>query len=75
MQHFRTPRNAPYNRLLLAGKPTSTHWYSFNNAVRLLNKAKSRLFRSIMNFKNFENHVDFVSQPASQPASRKTWLR
>ena len=36
-----------------------------NNAVRLLNKAKSRLFRSIMNFKIFENHVDFVSQPAS----------
>ena len=23
-----------------------------------------------MNFKNFENHVDFVSQPASQPHVR-----
>ena len=23
-----------------------------------------------MNFKNFENHVDFVSQPACQPAVR-----
>ena len=47
-----------------------THWYSNNNALRLLNKAKSRLFRSIMNFKNFENHVDFVCRPASQPAVR-----
>ena len=25
------------------------HWYSCNNAVRLLNKAKSRLFQSITN--------------------------
>ena len=41
----------------------------FNNAVRLLNKAKSRLFRSIMNFKNFENHVDFDCWLASQPTS------
>ena len=32
------------------------HWYSFNNAVRLVNKAKTRLFRSTLNFKNFENH-------------------
>ena len=46
------------------------NWHSFNNAVRLLNKAKSRLFQSIMNFKNFENHVDFVCWPASQPAIR-----
>ena len=38
--------------------------------MRLVNKAKSRLFRSILNFKNFENHVDFVSQPAGLPASQ-----
>ena len=48
------------------------HWHSFNNAVCLLNKAKSQLLRSTMNFKNFENHVDFVCRPASQPASQPT---
>ena len=46
---------------------TIYNWYSCNNALHLLNKTKNRLFRSIM---NFENHVDFVSQPASQPASQ-----
>ena len=51
------------------------HWHSFNNAVRLLNKVKSRLFRSIMNFKNFENHVDVVCWPASQPAVRPSCAR
>ena len=30
------------------------------NGVRLLNKAKSRLFQSIMNFENLENCLDFV---------------
>ena len=40
---------------------------SCNNVVHLLNKAKSR---SIMNFKNFENHLDLVCQPASLPASQ-----
>ena len=35
--------------------------------MRLVNKAKTRLFRSILNFKNFENHVDFVSQSAVRP--------
>ena len=43
---------------------------SYNNALHLFNKAKCRLFRSIMNFKKFENHLDFVCQPASQPACR-----
>ena len=35
----------------------------------VLNKAKSRdqLFQSIMNFENFENHLDFVCQPDSLP--------
>ena len=51
------------------------HWHSFNNAVCLLNKAISRVFRSIMNFKNFENHVDFVCRPASQPAVRLSCAR
>ena len=62
MQHFCMPRNPLYNRL----QPKN---HSCNNAVYLLNTAKSRLFRSIM---NFENHVDFclsAGQPASQPAS------
>ena len=45
------------------------HWYCCNNAVRLLNKAKSR-FQTIMNFKNLENRMDFVHQPASQPYIR-----
>ena len=36
----------------------------------LVNKAKSQLFRSLLNFKFFLNHVDFVSQPACQPAVR-----
>ena len=40
------------------------HWHSYNNAVHLLHKAKSRLFRSIM---NFENHLDFICQPAVRP--------
>ena len=46
-----------------------------NNVVHLLNKVKGQLFRSILNFKNFENHLDLVYQPAYQPACRKTWLR
>ena len=36
--------------------------------MRLVNKAKSRLFRSILNFKNFEDHViSSHSQPAVRP--------
>ena len=46
------------------------HWYCCNNAVRLLNEAKSRLFQSIMNFENFKNRLDFVCQPASRPNVR-----
>ena len=46
------------------------HWYSCNKAVRLLIKAKSRLFQSIMNFENIENCMDFVCQPASHAASK-----
>ena len=39
--------------------------YCCNNAVHLLNKAKSLLLLSIMNFENLENCLDFVS--AGQP--------
>ena len=43
----------------------------------LVNKIKSRLFRStyiILNFKKIENHMDFICQPASLPACYKTRL-
>ena len=43
---------------------------AINNALHLFNKAKCRLFRSIMNFKKFENHLDFVCQPACRTAVR-----
>ena len=46
------------------------HWYCCNDAVRLLNEAKSQLFQSIMNFENLENCLDFVCQPACQPNVR-----
>ena len=36
----------------------------------ILNKAKSQLFQSIMNFKNFKNHLNLVCQSACQPAVR-----
>ena len=38
--------------------------------MRVVNKAKSQLFRSILNFNFFKNHVDIVCRPASQPAVR-----
>ena len=50
------------------------HWYNCDNALCLLNKAKSRLFRCIMNFKFFKNHMDFVCLPASWPASQPASL-
>ena len=50
------------------------HWYCCNNAVHLLNKAKSRVFQSIMNFENLENRMDFICLPASQPATQ-TYVR
>ena len=46
------------------------HWYCCNNAVRLLNKAKSRLVQSVMNFENLKNRLDFICQPASWPNVR-----
>ena len=51
------------------------YWQSCNNVLHLLNKAKSLLFQSIMNFKKFENHVDFVCRSASQPAITPSCVR
>ena len=51
------------------------HWLGYNDAVSLLNEAKTRIFQPTANFENFEIHLYFVSQlaclpvPASQPAS------
>ena len=39
--------------------------------ISLINKAKCRLFRSIMNFKNFKNQLDFVCRPAVRPGSAR----
>ena len=46
------------------------HWLGYNDAVSLLNEAKTRIFQPTANFENFEIHLYFVSQPASQPAVR-----
>ena len=56
-------------------KPTYMQWYCCNNAVPLLNEAKTLTFPSIPNFKNFEIYLNFVCQPASQPAVRPTSTR
>ena len=45
------------------------HWLGYNDAVSLLNKAKTQIFQPTANFENFEIHLYFVSQPASLPAS------
>ena len=45
------------------------HWLGYNDAVSLLNEAKTRIFQPTANFENFEICLYFVSQPASQPAS------
>ena len=45
--------------------------YCSNNAVTLLNVAKSIKIRSIMNFKNLKfTCSSFISQPARQPTAR-----
>ena len=42
------------------------HSYCSNNAVTLLNAAKSIKIRSIINFKNLKfTHISSISQPAS----------
>ena len=47
------------------------HWHSYNNALHLFNKAKCRLFRSIMNFKKIEGFRLPASQPAVRPGSAR----
>ena len=59
---------------------TEMHSYCSNNAVTLLNAAKSIKNRSIMNFKILKfTCISSISQPASQPtcqpACRKTRFR
>ena len=47
------------------------HCYCSNNAVTLLNTAKSIKVQSIMNFKNLKfTSISSASQPASQPDVR-----
>ena len=47
------------------------HSYCYNNAVTLLNAAKSIKIQSIMNFKNLKfARISSIGQPASQPASQ-----
>ena len=50
-------------------KPAGMHWFGYNDAVSLSNKAKTRIFQPTTNFENFEIHPYFVSQPACLPAS------
>ena len=56
-------------------KPAGMHWLGYNDAVSSLNEAKIRIFQPTANFENFEIRLYFVSQPACQPACRKTRLR
>ena len=50
-------------------KPAGMHWLGYNDAVSLLNEAKTRIFQPTANFEIFESHLYFVSLPASLPAS------
>ena len=60
--------NQPCNKLY-PEKPAGMHWLGYNDAVSSLNEAKTRIFQPTANFENFEIHLNFVSQPASLPAS------
>ena len=51
-------------------KPTGMHWLGYNDAVSLLNEAKTRIFQPTANFENFKICLYFVSLSASQPAIR-----
>ena len=48
-------------------KPAGMHWLGYNDAVSLLNEAKTRIFQPTANFEIFEIHLYFVSQPAVRP--------
>ena len=37
------------------------HWLGYNDAVSLLNEAKTRIFQPTANFENFEIRLYFVS--------------
>ena len=43
------------------------HWLGYNDAVSLLNEAKTRIFQPTVNFENFEIRLYFVSLPAVRP--------
>ena len=43
-------------------------WLGYNDAVPLLNEAKTRIFQPTANFKIFEIYLHFVCLPACQPA-------
>ena len=53
---------------LTIGFSWKTNLNALVQLLHLLNKAKSQLFQSIMNFKNFESHLDLVCQPAIRPS-------
>ena len=40
------------------------HWLGYDDAVSLLNEAKTRIFQPIANFENFEIYLYFICQPA-----------
>ena len=50
------------------------HWLGYNDAVSLLNEAKTQIFQPTANFETFEISLYFVSQPASQPACQPASL-
>ena len=43
------------------------HWLGYNDAVSLLNKAKTRILQPTANFENFKIRLYFVSLPAVRP--------
>ena len=40
------------------------HWLGYNDAVSLLNEAKTRIFQPTANFEIFESHAPVFRQPA-----------
>ena len=66
--NFCTLKNKLYNRFYL--KTPEMHFYCCNVAVTWLNKAKGRIFRCTVTFKNFQIHLYFVCHlPAVRPGS------
>ena len=48
------------------------HRLGYNDAVSLLNEAKTRIFQPTANFENFEIRLYFVSQPAVRPGCARS---